>query len=524
MKSSQNCQRGIDPIADVRTTRAGGVRCGFTLIEIILVVVILAIAAMMAVPFATSGATMQLKSAANIIASDLEFAKSMAISRGRIYSVVFNAAGESYQIKDANDVVIKHPVNIGSDYVVSFANDSRLDQVDITGVNFDTTNTVKFDYRIAEVLCVISFNFTNRNSQTIGLDVGNNTINMVPLSGNGSPASVLAADKVRIDADTGAETATRNEAIASAIKQVMARGRFVGRNVVTSLPSEQLHITSLRLPPMDEKGLKNALREEARDRFGLDSDLDVISHFAVGEVQHGEGLKNELIMFAANHQAIQNHINLIEKAELIPVGIDPRPCALFRSFIRSLRRQEDREKTIVFVDLSSRFTTVVFGRGGEIGFVKEIPIGDERFDTQISEKLGIGQDEARVLRASLRSEKGRGSGDGRMKGNIDPSTRQVIVDVVTTVAQELAREISLCFKYYTVTFRGKRVQRAIFAGGGSYESILLNVLKRQLTVEIEVAEPFRGFDMTNVNFASDRRSNLCEWAVAVGLGLKPVLN
>jgi Tfp pilus assembly PilM family ATPase len=68
------------------------------------------------------------------------------------------------------------------------------------------------------------------------------------------------------------------------------------------------------------------------------------------------------------------------------------------------------------------------------------------------------------------------------------------------------------------------VERAVFAGGGAYEDILLNVLRRQLTVEIEVAQPLRGFDLssgrTNLNFDSDRRGFLCEWAVVVGLGLK----
>ncbi|MHC4239457.1 MAG: hypothetical protein ACYSUC_06840, partial [Planctomycetota bacterium] len=50
--------------------------------------------------------------------------------------------------------------------------------------------------------------------------------------------------------------------------------------------------------------------------------------------------------------------------------------------------------------------------------------------------------------------------------------------------------------------------------------ILLNVLRRQLAVEIEVAQPLRGFDMMDLSFDSDRRGLLCEWAVAVGLGLK----
>jgi Tfp pilus assembly PilM family ATPase len=64
------------------------------------------------------------------------------------------------------------------------------------------------------------------------------------------------------------------------------------------------------------------------------------------------------------------------------------------------------------------------------------------------------------------------------------------------------------------------VERAVFSGGEAYENILINILKRQLAVEIEVAQPFRGFDLTNLNFGNDRRGLLCEWAIAVGLGLK----
>ena len=107
---------------------------------------------------------------------------------------------------------------------------------------------------------------------------------------------------------------------------------------------------------------------------------------------------------------------------------------------------------------------------------------------------------------------------------LDASTRQELVNAIGSVADELAKEISRCFRYYAVTFRGKRAERAVFSGGEANDLILLDVMKRQLTVDIEVAEPFRGFDLSseraNINFDSDRRGLLCEWAVAVGLGLK----
>jgi type IV pilus assembly protein PilM len=223
---------------------------------------------------------------------------------------------------------------------------------------------------------------------------------------------------------------------------------------------------------------------------------------------------------------------MLEEAGLRPVGIDPIPCALFRSFGRSLRRQEDRERTVVFVDVGSRFTTVVFGRGREISLVKQIPIGGERFVEHVAAKLGVSISEAETLRESLLMGKSPSSLRAHVSEcqsdeggqEIDASTRDAITDAVSAVAEDLAREIALCLRYYTVTFRGARVERAILAGGGAYEGILLDVLRRQLAVEIDVAEPLRGFDLSskraNLNFRSDRRALLCEWAVAVGLSLK----
>jgi type IV pilus assembly protein PilM len=296
----------------------------------------------------------------------------------------------------------------------------------------------------------------------------------------------------------------------------------------------------MRLAETASDKIEQALRKEVAQRFGLNPDEDAINFVLAGDVRQGDEIKSELVLFAADNESIKNHIELLEEAGLRPVGIDVVPCALFRSFERSLRRHEDRERTMVFVDVGSRFTTVVFSHGREISFVKQIPIGGENFNLEIAEKLGVGVNEADMLRNKLRMETtnaGRplpasgqssygssshedGENHKETLENLDASTHQVMVDAITVVAEQLTKEISLCFRYYTVTFRGKRVERAVFSGGEAYEKILLNVLKRQLDVEIEMAQPLKGFDMMNLSFDSDGRGLLCEWAVAVGLGLK----
>ena len=223
---------------------------------------------------------------------------------------------------------------------------------------------------------------------------------------------------------------------------------------------------------------------------------------------------------------------MLEQAGLKPAGLDIVPCALFRSFERSLRRQEDKEQTFVFIDIGGEYTTMVFGRSGQISFIKQIAIGGEQLNQNIAARLGVSVEEAAALRDKLRTETSFGpsaltseSGEGESagQGQLDVSVRQNIIDSINSAAEELSREISLCFRYYTVTFRGKRIERAIFSGGQAYDNILLSSLRRQLTVEIEVAQPIRGFNISRSNGAgldSDRRGFLCEWTVAVGLCLK----
>ena len=154
---------------------------GFTVIEILIVVVIIAIAAMMAIPMMTSADSFQIRSAANMIAADMEYAKTISISRGQSFSVVFDKTTEIYQIEDQSGAIIEHPVKKGFDYVVSFLSDSRLNKVDIEDVDFDATREIKFDYLGSPY----NGNSTPMNSGVISLRAGQMTatINIEPITG-----------------------------------------------------------------------------------------------------------------------------------------------------------------------------------------------------------------------------------------------------------------------------------------------------------------------------------------------------
>jgi len=366
---------------------------------------------------------------------------------------------------------------------------------------------------------MISFKLKNKCYRPIGLDIGHDSVKMIQFVISDGSISVAAAAKVAIDKDMCGDNSKYQQFVVSSINKMLASGNFTGKNVVSCLAGDDVKMTSLRLNETERLQADAVLKKEMADRFDFDLDEDQINYLDAGHVKHGDEIKTEYLMFATYNDVIKNHINMLELCSLRPVSIDIVPCALFRSFERSLRRIEDVERTSVFIDIGSKFTTVVFGRRGQINFVKQIPVGSEGLNQQIASKLSVSLAQADILRSRLQKER-RLRDNSQIENKLDASSRQVLIDAISFVAEQLAREVSLCFKYYTVTFRGKGIENVIITGGGAYESILIGAFKRYLAVDIEIAKPLKGFEILNGAFDNEETKFGSEWAVAVGLGTK----
>jgi len=349
----------------------------------------------------------------------------------------------------------------------------------------------------------------NQKILPIGLDIGHSCIKMIQLAHVNGSLKVLSLGRAPVTLSASMDEEATRRCIVSAIRQLLSRGGFKGRKVVSALSGDKLQITSLRLTEAEALQADKALRREAAQRFDLNPDIDTIDYLLAGSAHQGDEVKNEYIVFAVDAETIKSHIGLLEEAGLEPVGIDAAPCALFRSFERGMRREEDKQRTVIFMDVGQRYTTVVFGRSGEICLAKQMPFGAARFDEEIASKLEVSVAEAESLR--LRAPR---------NGLADAPMQQLINDAVVAAAEQLAKELSLCLRYYTVTFRGKRVERAVVAGGGAQEKILLDVLRRHLSIEVEPAEPLRGLDPGSTKCEGPGNRSPVDLALAVGLSLK----
>ena len=118
-------------------------RRAFTLIEVAIVIVVLAILAAVVVPIAMSASSVQVVGAGRMIASDLQYAQTQAIATQTPVTVSFDLAAESYALSNASGDLF-HPIT-NNGYFVDFSADGRFDEVDIVSADFGGMASVTFD-------------------------------------------------------------------------------------------------------------------------------------------------------------------------------------------------------------------------------------------------------------------------------------------------------------------------------------------------------------------------------------------
>lgn len=123
-------------------------RAGFTLVEILGVVVILGIASAVILPQLGSRDDQKATAAARVIMADLMYAQNRAITKQKTHYVQFTPATHNYRILESMSpaTVISNPVD-GTTYQVFFstAATNGLKDVQLFSASFDTQPIIAFD-------------------------------------------------------------------------------------------------------------------------------------------------------------------------------------------------------------------------------------------------------------------------------------------------------------------------------------------------------------------------------------------
>jgi type IV pilus assembly protein PilM len=358
----------------------------------------------------------------------------------------------------------------------------------------------------------------------IALDIGSNSIKVLQFDEANGGLVARACGQWQFPAIAG-DPEQRSEMVVDAISEILRRGDFRGRRSVSSLSCSEMDIKNVRLARTSKSEMEKALQWEAQDRFAFDVVPDRLKYVDAGQVRSGTETRNEIIMLAAAEKSIEDHLSILDAVGLKPEHIYPEPLAVFRMAQRFLRRQADIGTVSVILDLGARGTRVIVARGRQIVFIKTIDIGGRAFDEAVAAQLNLELADAVELRARVMQENASLIGGNRKSDQDEPQeTRSdvdwTIRDAVRGKVEELAREIALCLRYCSVTFRGLRPNSVLMAGGEVYDPAIMELLTENLGIDCNVAQPMRGIDVSHVVLGMGRRTPMCEWSVASGLAMR----
>ncbi len=340
----------------------------------------------------------------------------------------------------------------------------------------------------------------------IGVDVGDHTIRMLQIHRDGDKKVAVAAASRTLGRDVcPASGDAYHRAVTDAVRDMLATSHFKGHRAVSCLPAASLHYKNIRLPKMPRDELASAVQWEASERLKFSGEAMSVQFFDAGEVRQGTDARQEVIILAAPQKFIDAHIRSLRSCDLELDAIDAIPGALARC-IEGTDSDAGGEPVVhVVIDVGYSGTKVLITHGQRVCFFKLIDLGGRHMDEALAGKL--------ELPASAASEARRGwvcggAGDARIAAALGP------------VVDELSREIGLCLRYYSVTFRGRRPEEAWIVGGESANAWLWARLCEDAGLRPVANDPLSTIDLTPVQSVVGGPDKWSGWGVAAGLSLR----
>ena len=344
----------------------------------------------------------------------------------------------------------------------------------------------------------------------IGVDVGDHTIRMIQFKyAADKPVATAAAARPLGCGICPKSGDAYHQAVNKTIREMLAEGHFHGNQAVSCLPAASLIYKNIRLPKMPYDELASAVQWEASERLKFSGDAMNVQFFDAGEVLQGAEKRQEVIILAASRQFVDEHIKALCAGELELSAIEAVPSALARCMdvANPMDDQPDAPVRVV-IDVGYNGTKVLMTRGPRICFFKLIEAGGRHMDEALAAKLDLPVVDASVLRRDW------------MNGNVEGGNDARIASALAPVIDEMSREIGLCLRYYSVTFRGRRPEEAWIVGGESGNTWLWTRLCQEVDLKPSPHDPLSTLDLSQVLPVVGGPAQWAGWGVAIGLALR----
>ncbi|HWR34785.1 MAG TPA: type IV pilus assembly protein PilM [Clostridia bacterium] len=336
----------------------------------------------------------------------------------------------------------------------------------------------------------------------VGLDIGSSTIKAVELKksrggievthiGLEPLASDIVVDSMIVDSGS----------VASAITKIFTDNNIKSRAVATSVSGHSVIVKKISMHTMTDQELVQSIQQEAAQHIPFDiSDVNIDYQILSEDL---DGPYMDVLLVAVKKDKILNYTNVLSLAGKAPAVVDIDAFALQNCY--EYNYEPAPGSTVALLNLGASVMNINIVKGTTPLFTRDVSVGGHQYTDSLQKELDLTFDDAEALKL------------GQKVGTVSEDAKLPILQQVTEI---IVLEIQKTFDFFRATAAGEHIERIYLAGGSSQVPGLMEALRQEFSLPVEVLNPFQKIEPPVGPEAELVEKNAAQLSVAVGLALR----
>jgi type IV pilus assembly protein PilM len=337
----------------------------------------------------------------------------------------------------------------------------------------------------------------------VGLDIGSSTIKAVELKKSKGGLEVAHVGMEHLAPDIVVDSMiVDSTSVSSAISKIFNEASIKARSVATAVSGHSVIVKKIPMQTMSEQELSENIQAEAAQHIPFDiADVNIDYQVLSDEMS---GSQMDVLLVAVKKDKILNYTNVLNLAGKAPALVDIDAFALQNCY--EYNYEPAPGTTVALLNLGASVMNINIVKGVTPLFTRDVSVGGNQYTDSLQKELDLSFDQAESLKL------------GEAVGTVSEDAKLPILQQVTEI---IVLEIQKTFDFFRATAAGEHIERIYLAGGSSKVPGLMEALRQEFSMPVEVLNPFQKITYAQGGLAAGIiEKNAGQLAVAVGLALR----
>jgi type IV pilus assembly protein PilM len=334
----------------------------------------------------------------------------------------------------------------------------------------------------------------------VGLDIGSSCIKAVELKRTKGEITVAHLGVEPLASDIVVDSMiVDSTAVSNAITKIFTDSGIKGKMVATSVSGHSVIVKKITMQTMTDQELAGMVQTEAAQHIPFDiQDVNVDFQILSEDLS---GPQMDVLLVAVKKDKILNYTNVLSLAAKSPAVVDIDAFALQNCY--EYNYEPAPGATAALLNLGASVMNINIVKGSTPLFTRDVSVGGNQYTDALQKELDLSFDDAEALKL------------GKKVGTVSEDAKMPILQQVTEI---IVLEIQKTFDFFRATASGEHIERLYVAGGSSKVPGLVEALRQEFSLPVEVLNPFQRI---NPGVGGELvEQNAGQLAVAVGLALR----